>query len=64
MPYRALVARDFDNLLAAGRGIWCDSRSVTTIRMMPTCMAIGEAAGTAAAKAVAGGISDLGDVRV
>lgn len=64
VPYRALVARDFDNLLAAGRGIWCDSRSVTTIRMMPTCMAIGEAAGTAAAKAIAAGIADLGDVRV
>ena len=64
VPYRALVARDFDNLLAAGRGIWCDSYTVTTVRMMPTCMAIGEAAGTAAAKAVADGINDLGDVRI
>lgn len=49
VPYRALLPVGFDNVIAAGRDIAVDQFAVTTVRMMPTCMAMGEAAGEAAA---------------
>jgi len=49
IPYRCLVPRGVDNLLVAGRCISSDREAQGSLRIMPTCMAIGEAAGTAAA---------------
>ena len=49
IPYRALVAKNFDNLLAAGRCISADREVMGAIRVMPPCFAMGQAAGTAAA---------------
>ena len=52
VPYGCLVAKGLDNLLVAGRAISADAQAGSAIRMMPSCMAFGQAAGTAAAMAV------------
>lgn len=52
IPYRCLVPKDLNNVLTAGRCISTDYYAHASIRQMATCMAIGEAAGTAAATAV------------
>ena len=52
IPYRAMIAEGFDNLLVAGRCISADRASFASARVMATAMALGEAAGTAAALCV------------
>jgi hypothetical protein len=54
IPLRCLIPVGLDNLLVAGRGISATHRAHAATRVMPTVMAIGEAAGTAAAMAVRG----------
>ena len=54
IPYGALVAKGFDNLMMAGRIISGDRRAQSAYRVQASCMAMGEAAGTAAAMAVKG----------
>ena len=49
IPYRCLVPCEFENVLVAGRGISATHQAHAATRVMPTCMAIGHAAGTAAA---------------
>ena len=56
VPYGCLVAKGVDNLLVAGRAISADAQAGSAIRMMPSCMAVGQAAGTAAAMAAAADI--------
>lgn len=51
IPYRSIVPRDVDNLLLAGRCISTTHEAQATTRLTPSCMAIGEAAGAAAALA-------------
>ena len=63
VPYRALVPRDLDNLLAAGRHIACDPQTQAFMREIPQCWLTGQAAGAAAALSVAGGVS-MADVDV
>ncbi len=55
IPYRCLVPRTLDGLLVAGRCISASHDAQGSIRIMPACMATGEAAGTAAALAVRSG---------
>lgn len=52
IPYRSLVAAGLDNLLAAGRCISASFIVEASLRIQPTCMSIGEAAGIAAAWAL------------
>lgn len=52
VPYPCLVAKGIDNLFVAGRSISAESMAASAIRMMPSCMAFGEAAGVAAAMAI------------
>lgn len=52
VPYGCLVPEGLDNLLVAGRSISADEIASSSIRMIPCCFAFGQAAGTAAAKAV------------
>lgn len=57
IPYRSLLAKEFANLLVAGRCISVDHRTHHATKEIPPCMATGEAAGTAAAMAVQAGMS-------
>ena len=52
VPYRSLVPVKIENLLIAGRCVSADSTAAGAIRVMPPCMAMGQAAGTAAAISV------------
>ena len=51
VPYRSLIPFKIEGLLLAGRCISADSTAAGAIRVMPPCMAMGQAAGTAAAMA-------------
>lgn len=55
IPYRSLVPLKVDQLLIAGRCVSADSTAAGAIRVMPPCMGMGQAAGTAAAIAVKSG---------
>lgn len=59
IPYRALICDRFANIIFAGRCISCDHVAHSSSRVMGTCMLTGQAAGTAAAMAVAGGSNDV-----
>lgn len=52
VPYRSLVPQKINGLLVAGRALSADSTAAGAVRVMPPCMAMGQAAGTAAALAV------------
>lgn len=56
IPYRCMAPRKLDNVLVAGRCISTDREVNSSIRVMPVCLATGEAAGTAAAMIAAAGI--------
>lgn len=66
IPYRSLLPTDLDNLLVAGRCISVDHRVHHATKEIPPCIATGQAAGTAAALAVASGqaAADLDASRV
>jgi FAD dependent oxidoreductase len=51
IPYRCLVPKGVRGLLVAGRCISCDRDAQASMRIMPTCMYTGTAAGIAAAMA-------------
>jgi len=48
IPYRATVAKDFDNVWMAGRNVSADRLAHGAVRVMPPSMAMGQAAGIAA----------------
>jgi hypothetical protein len=56
IPYGSLLAPGLENLLVAGRCISVDHRTHHATKEIPSCMATGQAAGTAAAMAVRGGV--------
>ena len=49
VPYRSMVSDEFDNIIVAGRCISADRATFASIRVQATAMALGQAAGTAAA---------------
>ncbi|MBQ7454460.1 MAG: FAD-dependent oxidoreductase, partial [Selenomonadaceae bacterium] len=49
IPYRALVTNEFSNLLVVGRCISSNFSAQAAVRIQPSCMSMGEAAGIAAA---------------
>jgi len=57
VPYRCLVPRDIDGLLVAGRCVSTDHAGLSTVRSAGVALALGEAAGTAAAFAARDGIA-------
>ena len=57
IPYRALIPRGFDNLFVTGRMITLDLAAHNSTRNTVACMVQGQAAGTAAAMAVKGGVA-------
>ena len=52
VPYRSMLPIGCDNLLVAGKTVSCESQAAGGIRVMPCAMAIGQAAGAAAAIAL------------
>ena len=57
VPYRSLVPLDVENLLVAGRCISATHEGQAAVRIMPNCMALGQAAGTAGALCVKEGVT-------
>lgn len=51
IPYRSLLPKEYDNLLVAGRCLSATHEAQASVRIMPICCCLGEAAGTAAATA-------------
>lgn len=51
IPYRSLLSKEFDNLLVAGRCVSATHEAQASIRIIPICCCMGEAAGIAAAVA-------------
>lgn len=56
IPYRTMAPQGAHNLLVAGRSISASREAFATIRVQAQCMALGQAAGTAAALSSAGDI--------
>ena len=56
IPYRALVSVNIEGLLVAGRSFSSDQAANNMANLIPHCIAMGQAAGTAAAIAVKQGI--------
>jgi hypothetical protein len=57
VPYRSLLPREVENLLVAGRCISVKQEALVKLRLVPACMGTGQAAGTAAALALRGGVT-------
>lgn len=51
IPYRALLPKEYDNMLVAGRCLSADHGAHSSVRIMPICACLGEAAGVAIAVA-------------
>ena len=49
IPYRSLLPKEYDNMLVAGRCLSADHEAHSSVRIMPICACMGEAAGTAIA---------------
>lgn len=52
IPLRCMLPKGAENLIAAGRCIEAEGQALGPARIMSTCMAVGQAAGTAAAIAI------------
>ncbi len=57
IPYGCLVPTGVDNLLVAGRSLSASYLAHGSLRIQQTCMATGQAAGTAAALSIAEGVT-------
>ena len=57
IPYRALVHKRLENVLAAGRNLSSDVPGQSGTRLIMCCMAMGEAAGTACALSLSEGVN-------
>jgi len=60
LPYRALVSKNIENLMFAGRNISVTHVALSSTRVMATCALLGQAVGTAAAVAFQYGCSPEG----
>lgn len=68
IPYRILVPKDVDNLLVAGRCASSSHEALGSLRVMPQCGVMGDAAGTAAVLSLEADVSpgdvDVGELQV
>ena len=60
IPYRAILPQKVDNLLAPGRHLSADNVAIDWLNLIPQCVQTGQAAGVAAAVAVADGVGAHG----
>ncbi len=59
IPFRILVPRSVDRLMVVGKAVGASYTAAGSLRIIPTGMAMGEAAGEAAALAVRAGVSPV-----
>ncbi len=59
IPYRILVPQKVDNLLVAGRPVSATHEAAASVRIIPPCYAMGQAAGLAAALAARGNVAPV-----
>ena len=52
IPYRCLITNEIENLIVAGRCISATQEACSSTRLTPIVMALGQAAGTAAAQSI------------
>jgi len=64
IPYECLIPRGMANLPVAGRCLSSTREANGSARVMGTCIATGEAAGTAAAMCVQRGITDVRELPI
>lgn len=64
IPYRCLTPKNLRNVLVAGRCISTEQIVQGSVRVMPTCLAMGEAAGIAAALAASASGPDVHAVNI
>jgi len=57
LPYRCLLPKKIENLLVAGRSVSATHEAQASLRIMPTCFALGQAAGIAGALCAHRGIA-------
>jgi hypothetical protein len=57
IPYRCLIPEESNNLLVAGRCVSTTGKALGSVRLIPCCMALGQAAGTAAAFCASNGLA-------
>jgi hypothetical protein len=62
LPYRGLIVKNLDNLFAIGMMITSDHEAHMSTRNTVSCMAMGQAAGTAAALCVKQGLGGVRDL--
>ncbi len=59
IPYRCLLPQGLKNVIVAGRSVSADRETQSSIRVMPPCMTMGQAAGAAAALLLQNGDDDF-----
>ena len=57
IPYRALLPKNVENLLAPGRHLSADNVAIDWLNLIPQCVGTGQAAGVAAAVAIADNVN-------
>ena len=64
VPYRSVIAKDFDNLFMAGRCFSANHPALSAARNIAYCMALGESTGAAAAQLVHSGKSNVREIDI
>jgi hypothetical protein len=64
VPYRSIIAKDFDNLFMAGRCFSASHPALSAARNIAYCMALGQAAGTACAQLVRNNKDNVRDIDI
>jgi hypothetical protein len=63
-PYRSIIARDFNNLFMAGRCFSASHPALSAARNIACCIALGEAAGAAAAQLTQAGKTNVREIDI
>jgi hypothetical protein len=64
VPYRSVIAKDFDNLYMAGRCFSANHAALSAARNIAYCIALGQAAGSAAAQLVHRGKKNVREIEI
>ena len=64
VPYRSIIAKDFDNLFIAGRCFSANHAALSAARNIAYCMALGQAAGSAAAQLTRSGKKNAREIAI